>query len=704
MSYFRLVFLSIALITLSNCKNMGRVESPRHVDVSRIADTEIADHSRTEDWLAYGRTHSEQRFSPSTQINRTSVTNLGVEWYMDLPNDVGLVSTPLLVNGIMYFTGTMNIIRAVDARTGRLLWQYDPDVAGNIGKDRQVGWVHSRGISFYEGKIFSATWDGRLFALDAKTGALQWTVRTFPRTKPMYITGVPKAFKGLVLIGNGGTETGRARGYITAYDANTGEERWKFYIVPGNPDDGFESEAMAMAAKTWSGPWWEHGGGGNAWHGITYDPELDVVYIGTGNGSPWNHRLRSPQGGDNLFLSSIVALDAETGEYRWHYQTTPAETWDYTSTMDMVLADITIDGKAIKALLHAPKNGFFYVIDRENGTLVSAEPFTKTTWASHIDPDTGRPVEISDARYADGEADVWPSGHGAHSWQPMSYNPLTGLVYIPTMHMGGRYVDMKLGPDWRAEDFIGGNGVGIFAILIDDKLPPGELQAWDPVQQKALWKVPQKHPWNAGTLTTAGMLVFQGQADGKFNAYDAATGDLLWSDDLGLGISASPITYELDGTQYIALLVGYGGGYTMGFTPGIPDEGWAYGVHTRRLVVFALNGKATMPDQPPPYFPEPITDPDMVLDVPLARHGLSQYGTYCAICHGGGAVANAMAPDLRASSIALDDKAFASVVREGALTARGMPAFASMSDKDLSAIRHYLRYAANLSLQQNADD
>ena len=688
-----LVLLLVWWIQSSDPAPDGSMELPP--DSSTFGDAEIADEGRTADWLAYGRTHSEQRFSPLSDIDTDTIAGLGVDWYMDLPNDVGLVSTPLVVDGILYFTGTMNVIRAVDATTGSLIWEYDPDVAGNIGSRRQVGWVHNRGITFFKGRIFAATWDGRLFALDAKTGELAWMTRTFDQDRPLYITGTPKAFRDKVIIGNGGTEVGRARGFVTAFDTETGKEVWKFHVVPGNPADGFENDAMAMAAETWTGPWWEHGGGGTAWHGLTYDPEFNAVYIGTGNGAPWNRRIRSPEGGDNLFLCSIVALDADTGEYLWHYQTNPGETWDYTSTMDIVLADIEVEGRPVKAILHAPKNGFFYVIDRSDGRLISAEPFTRVTWATHIDIETGRPVETPDARYEDGEANIWPSGHGGHNWQSMSYNPMTGLVYLPTMNMGGRYVDLGLDISWRAQDFVGGTGVGLFEILVDENLPPGMLQAWDPVSQKAAWSVPQDHPWNAGTLTTAGNLVFQGRYDGRFLAYDATTGEKVWEFDVGLGISAPPITYKLDGRQYVALLVGYGGGYTMGFTPGIPDEGWAYRMHTRRLVVFALDGNTELPAQPPPYFPAPLFAEDFKIDKELASLGARLYGTYCGICHGGGAVANAMAPDLRASGISLDAASFASVVRDGLFLHRAMPPFAEFSDRELDAVRHYIRYVAH---------
>ena len=366
---------------------------------SEIDDAALTDESNRAEWLAYGRTYSEQRFSPLTQINASNVSKLRVDWFVELPEAVGLVATPLVADGVMYIIGSRNIVRAVNAKTGEVLWRYDPRVA-EVAKDRmRVAFLHgSRGVALWKDKVYLATVDGRLIALKARTGRELWSVMTVDPTKALYISGAPKVFKGKVLVGNGGTENGAARGYVTAYDAETGKQAWRFYIVPGNPADGFENEAMEAAAKTWTGEWWKYGGGGNAWHGFTYDPEFDAVYIGTGNGAPWNRKIRSPGGGDNLFLCSIVALDPDTGAYRWHYQTTPGETWDYNSNMDIVLADLKIDGREVKALLHAPKNGFFYVIDRANGKLVSAEPFAEVNWASKIDIATGRPVEVPGSR------------------------------------------------------------------------------------------------------------------------------------------------------------------------------------------------------------------------------------------------------------------------------------------------------------------
>lgn len=651
-------------------------------------DRAIADENNTEDWLAYGRTHNERRFSPLTTIDTNAVSVLKVDWYIDLPHDIALVSTPLIIDGFMYFTGTSNIIRAVDATSGKKIWEYDPENGKHIGHRRQAGWSHSRGISYYNNKIFSATWDGRLIAIDSKTGQQIWIIQTTDTTKAFTITGAPKAFKNKVLIGNGGSEAGPTRGYVTAYDAETGAQAWRFYIVPGNPADGFENDAMKMAAETWTGEWWKYGGGGHAWHGITYDPDLDVLYIGTGNGGPWNRNIRSPKGGDNLFICSIVALNPDNGKYLWHYQTTPGESWDYNSSMDIVLADLMIEGKPIKAILHAPKNGFFYVINRETGKLISAEPFVETSWASRIDLKTGKPVENPNARYDRDTFQLTPSPHGAHSWHAMSYNPLTGLAYIPTIHDASAYsaagIDLTA---FKSVDFKGGIGVKLFPPKKQPRPYGGSLQAWDPVKQKMIWSVPQTELWNAGTLTTAGYLVLQGRADGKFIAYHAATGKVLWTFDTGLGISAPPITYSIKGRQYISLLVGWGGAFA-----GVGDKalGWDYGKHMRRLITFSLEGKIELPKLPPPYFAVPLEAPEFKMDTSLVFKGAAEYGP-CRSCHGGNAISMGMAPDLRASAIPLNLNLFRQVVKNGTSVKMGMPGFAHLTDDQLTALMHYIR-------------
>ena len=665
-----------------------------------VDDAALSNETDGSHWLAYGRTYSEQRFSPLTQISDATVNRLRPDWFLELPNDRGLISTPLVVDGVLYFIGSMNVVRAVDARSGKPLWQYDPDVRAHAGRLR-VGWDHNRGIGFWKGKVYAATWDGRLVAIDAQSGKEVWQVMTVDPAQPLYITGAPKIFKGKVLIGNGGTENGPSRGYVTAYDAETGKQAWRFYIVPGNPANGFENDAMRLAAKTWTGEWWVHGGGGNAWHGFTFDAELDLLYIGTGNGSPWNRKVRSPGGGDNLFLCSIVALDPDTGEYRWHYQTTPGETWDFNSNMDIVLADLSIDGRPRKVILHAPKNGFFYVIDRTTGTLISAEPFTATTWASRIDRETGRPVEVEGARYENGPATVSPTPLGGHNWQAMSFNPKTGLAYYPAMHLTSTFTDQGIDTaTWRSTPWVGGYGVnGQFVTGSSRKDGSmASLQAWDPVRQRLAWEVPMDGLFNPGTLTTAGNLVFQGRVDGTLRAYAADTGKALWQHNLGLGISAPPITYAVNGRQYVAILVGFGGGMAGLGGPLSAAHGWSYGRQRRALVAFALDGTATLPPQPPPESATPLKAA-FAVDAAMAKAGAAAYGR-CGSCHGPGAIAGGMAPDLRASAVVLETDTFARIVRGGTRANRGMPAYAEITDQELIALQHYIRQEANRALAQ----
>ncbi len=660
-----------------------------------ITDEHISNDKNTSDWLAYGRTHSEQRFSPINQINLETIKKLGVSWYLDLPGDVGLVATPLVAEGVLYFPGTMNIVRAVDAKTGTLLWTYDPEVGKEIAGKKQVGYVHNRGLSIYGDKLFLSTWDGRLIALNRKTGQKVWSTRTFDINEPRWVTGHPKAFKGKVLLGNGGSETGATRGYVSAYDTETGELAWRFYIVPGNPADGFESPAMEMAAETWSGEWWKHGGGGHAWHGYTYDDELDVLYIGTGNGSPWNQRIRSPGGGDNLFLCSIVALDPDTGNYLWHYQTTPGEIWDYNSSMDIVLADLEIEGATVKALMHAPKNGFFYVINRETGKLISAEKFADVNWASHVDIKTGRPVEVEGARYEKSSAFIMPGPAGAHTWHAMSYSPITKLVYLPTTHASIGMDDTEIPDDYANKAFDWGFGVN-FTFTPPVRDYDGSLQAWDPIKQKSVWEIPQKTAHAAGTLVTAGGIVFQGAPDGVFYAYDASTGRVVWEYDAGLGISAPAITYNIDGKQYISLLVGFGGGWANGASTN-SSIGWSYGIHKRRLVTFSLGDNEKIPAQPMPYFPKPLVEKDFVVKKDLAEMGSAVYQNKgCWQCHGYDAPGG-MAPYLPASPLTLSTMrdGFTAVIRDGQRAVRGMPAFPDLSDEQILSLTHYLRGVAN---------
>src|SRR5688572_27162195 len=673
-------------------------------DARVVDDAALSDETRGEDWLAFGRTLSEQRFSPLLQIDTANVSGLKVDWFIDLPDKSGLVSTPLVANGVLYFIGSMNRVRAVDAASGRRICTYNPKVTEQAGDRMCVGWDHNRGIALWRDKVILATWDGRLIGVDAATGQEQWSTMTIDPAKAMYITGAPKVFKDKVLIGNGGTEQGPARGYVTAYDAATGAQAWRFWIVPGNPADGFENATMEMAAKTWTGEWWTFGGGGNAWHGFTYDAELDRLYIGTGNGSPWNRKIRSPGGGDNLFLSSIVALNPDNGEYLWHYQTAPGETWDYNSNMDIVLADLPIAGRTVKAILHAPKNGFFYVIDRETGKLVSADAFTKTTWATSIDSVTGRPNENPEARYERGSAVVTPGPVGAHNWHAMSFNPQTGLAYYPAIHMSYTFSDAGIDlATWQSPIWKRGTGTAAASATSGAGVSrsdgvTGSLQAWDPVRRKLAWEIPLDGFWNPGTMTSAGNLVFQGRADGNFVAYNATTGAELWRVNVGLGISAPPITYSVGRRQYVALLVGWGGAGAAIGGPLIAAHGWTYGTHKRRLIAFSLSGTTILPPSPAPVVVTPLPAREFGVRASLAEEGRVEFGERCGGCHGGGAVSGGITPDLRASGVVLSETGCADVVRGGSRVARGMPAYRTLTDERLLALRHFIRQQAEATL------
>jgi len=660
-----------------------------------VDDAALADETQGENWLGYGRTHAEQRYSPLDQINADNVARLGVDWVLELPKDRSLIATPLVVDGVMYFNGSYSVTRAVDARTGKVLWEYDPQVIERNGDRFRVLWDWNRGVAYWKGHVIIPTVDGRLISVDAKTGKEVWSTQTFNPDEALLLSGAPRVFRDKVLIGNGGTEWGATRGFVTAFDAATGKEAWKFHIVPGNPADGFENAAMEMAAKTWTGEWWKFGGGGNAWHGMTYDPEFNRVYIGTGNGSPWNQKMRSPGGGDNLFLCSIVALDADTGEYVWHYQTTPGETWDYNSNMDIVLADLTLDGKPVKALMHAPKNGFFYVIDRSTGKLISAEKLGKVDWATHIDLATGRPVERAGARYEDGEELVWPGPFGTHNWPAMSFNRDTGLAYIPVIEMAGLFSDKYTKPKaWQSPKSKFDPGVDFLRADGPADWGTSALRAWDPVQQKLAWEVPTPGVWNAGTMTTRGNLVFQGRADGKLVAYRADNGKVLWEEALGLGLSAPPVTYAVDGKQYVAQLVGWGGSMTASGGSLASQHGWSYRAQPRRLVVFALDGKGSVPAMPPPVHAKPLKEPEFVVFDELAERGSFVWKEYCGICHGPAGTAGGYAPDLRASPAMANKDALHDIVFNGSRKALGMPRFPQLSTDDLTAVQHFIRREA----------
>ena len=532
---------------------------------SRVDGQLIRDNAKVgKDWPTYGLDYAESRFSRLTQVSDANVGKLGLAWTYNLESTRGVEATPLVVDGVMYVTASWSVVHAIDVRSGKRLWTFDPKV------DRALGFkgccdVVNRGVAVWKGRVFVASFDGRLFALDAATGAKVWEKDTIIDRKMSYtITGAPRVYKGKVIIGNGGAEYG-VRGYVTAYDAMSGEQKWRWFTVPGDPSKPYEDISMARAAQTWdpSSKYWQFGGGGTAWDTMSFDPDLNLMYIGTGNGSPWARSKRSPAGGDNLYLASIVALNPDTGQYVWHYQETPGDNWDFTSTQPMILADIKIDGKPRKVILHAPKNGFFFVIDRTDGKFISAKNFVDVNWATGYDSN-GRPIETAIARTADRPREIIPSPFGARNWQPMSYSPATGYAYMPVQGIPLTLMDNK---DWsfnthrlgEPHSNLGWN-LATFANIEPPKSKPfGRLVAWDPVAQKAAWTAEYVGPWNGGTLATAGNLVFQGTADGRFIAYNATTGEKLWEKPVGTGVVAAASTYMIDGKQYVSIAVGWGG-------------------------------------------------------------------------------------------------------------------------------------------------
>lgn len=669
-----------AILALSlSCSNAGAA-----IDNQALNNT-----ADGHNWAAWGRSFDEQRFSPLDQINRDTVKRLGLAWSFELDNVWSVSSQPLAVDGVIYIAVGYSQVYAIDALSGKQLWHYNPQV--DPIKMRMAWGI--RGLAFWKGRVYVGVQDGRLIALDATTGEPDWSVLTTQPGDNRYITGAPRVFNDTVIIGHGGADFGYVRGYVTAYDTATGEQRWRWHVVPGNPADGFENAAMEMAAKTWTGKWWQSGGGGTVWNAMTYDPEFNRIYLGTGNGSPWNHKLRSPDGGDNLFLCSVVALDADSGEYVWHYQTTPGESWDFNSTMDMVLGELDIDGKPRKVMMHAPKNGFFYVIDRQDGRLISAEKLGKVTWAERVDLDTGRPLEVPGVRYENGEALIWPGSAGMHNWHPMAFSPQTGLMYIPTREMAGYYNDE--GRDPRQWKMSSDDPMGLKGFFDDIPTTAGSsaVLAWDPLTQSKAWEVGTPGLSNGGVITTAGGLVFQGRADGRFVAMDDRTGKELWATDMGVGTQAPPMTFSADGKQYLAVLAGWGGSQMM-MGSLAAQYGWVGREHPRRLLVYALDGDAKLPDSPPPSQPQITDDPAFVVDASKAESGKQIYFKNCTICHGSGVVAGGYAPDLRASTVPLSAAGFAAIVRDGALLTRGMPVFPELGEPELDALRHYIRQQA----------
>lgn len=682
---------------------MATVSAGR-VDTQRIIEAP----QQPAQWLTYSGGYEEQRHSALKMLNRDTLSGLGVGWTYEMRKTRGVEATPVVVDGVMYVSGSWSIVYALDAATGDELWVYDPQVSG---EDAIKGCcdVVNRGLAVYDGKVFLGVFDGRLEALDAATGDLLWSTVTVDQSKPYTITGAPRAFKGKVIIGNGGAELG-VRGYVSAYDTNTGELVWRFYAVP-NPEkkpDGAASDAIfaELANDTWgdTGAWTTDGGGGTAWDSMVYDSVNDQVIIGFGNGSPWNDRTRDPDSsGDNLFLSSIVAVDAESGAYRWHFQTTPRDKWDYTATQSIVLAELPLgeNGADRRVVMQAPKNGYFYVLDAATGAYLSGTAYELQTWTTGL-TETGRPIEVPAARNMAPGFVALPGPMGAHNWHPMAYSPETQLAYIPTNRVPQALeaINPEDPPNsyWNLGYSYTAGVPPVYpkgTLEAIGKEISGSLLAWDPVRGKPAWEVPHATTGNGGVLSTASGLLFQNTLMGELVAYDAATGERLWSHALNNPTSAPVMTYEIDGEQYLATATGVGSawGLTYGFA-------WSKQVAPQpgRVITFKLGGNAKLPAS---VASSVLRTPQGAAfgDEAAASLGLKRFAENCQFCHGGLAVSSGVLPDLRWSAYAGNEAAWDKVVREGLLSDRGMVSFSQhLSKQETDAIRAYVLQQAWLAV------
>jgi quinohemoprotein ethanol dehydrogenase len=691
----RLKILALGLLLpLAAC---GTKPSPPATE--GVTDAMIASAPENE-WLTYGRDYAEQRFSPLTQISDQNVGQLGLAWSADLDTARGQEATPLMHDGVLYITTAWSHVKAYDAKTGALKWAYDPKVPREKLVEVCCDAVN-RGVALYGDKVYVGTLDGRLVALEQKTGKVVWDKLTIPGGSQMAITGAPRIVKGRVLIGSAGSEY-FTRGYLAAFDPQTGDELWRFFTVPGDPAKSQEGKHLDAAAKTWNGEWWKLGGGGTVWDSITYDPVTGLVYFGTANAEPWNPKYRNSEGaGDSLYTASIVAIDPESGEYKWHFQETPEDRWDFDSNQQITVADVEIGGAKRRVVMHAPKNGFFYVLDAKTGEFISGKPFVEgINWASGLDPKTGKPNVLPEAKYEiTGKPFTGtPGAIGAHSWHPMSYSPKTGLVYIPTNNTPQYYAH---DPEWKPGttgfqlgiDVSGGEVAADNKVRADTKASlTGALVAFDPVAGKVRWTVEQATPTNGGTLATAGNLVFQGTALGQFRAYAADTGKQLWSFEAQSGILAAPMTYAIDGEQYVAVLVGWGGVWdvsagalvTSKLTPNIS-----------RLMVFKLGAKGTLP-APPPSSKRVLDPPPLSGTAQQIAAGAKSYANSCSVCHGASAVAGKVNPDIRHSVALGNPKLWQEIVHDGILKQNGMVAWkGQFTPAQIEEIRLYTIKRAN---------
>lgn len=675
----------VMVASLAGCGDATVDANSAAVAAADLAPESAAPANPEAEWTSYGRDYSEQRYSPLTQITPDTISQLNLAWFGDLAERGGSYeTTPVVANGRIFVSSPWSKVYAFDAKTGQQLWKYDPRVPGAFAVKLCCGIVN-RGVSTYKDMIIWGTLDGRLMAVKAETGELVWERQVTDPEQWHSITGAPRIANGRIFIGEAGSEF-HMRGYMAAYSADSGEELWRWWAVPGNPALGFEQPELEMAATTWKGEWWLTGGGGTPWDGIVYDPVTDLVIIGTGNGAPWPAEVRSPGGGDNLFTSSIVALDASTGAYRWHYQATPMDSWDFDNTQQLVTADLVINGEEKHVVMQAPKNGVFYVIEAATGTVISADLFVPSAnWMTGFD-DNWRPILNPDANYGafgDRGFHVVPSAGGAHSWHPMAFNPGTGLMYVPTNYgsfplvaeagakMGNQLLSINVGKRPQQEAPVL-EGAGSY------------LLAWDPVNRKPVWEQ-RMGSSRAGVMTTAGNLVFQSSGP-IFSAFRADTGEQVWTAETQAGVVGGAASYEVDGEQYVAVVAGQGGG-----------RGGYWAPNYARLLVYKLGGTAVLPEQVT-FTPPELNPPADFGDAALLAQGEMHYNEHCASCHGNSGRVSSLFPDLKYAAALGNADLFNAIVIDGALQNNGMVSFAEfLTPAEADSIRAYVVSLANIA-------
>ncbi len=684
-------------------------QPPRTAPGSVTAERLVHAAREPGEWLTPGGGPAGAYHSGLRELNATNVSRLGFAWEYALGTRRGLEATPVVVDGVMYASGNFGRVYAVDAATGQERWVYDPEVDGQWGRYACCDAVN-RGVAVWQGRVYVGALDGYLHAIDAATGRRIWKVDTLPERSPQHpytLSAAPVIAGDRIIVGSAGADFAGVRGYVAAYDVASGAFRWRFYTVPRDPRAGPQDQPhLEKALASWDPRHrWEAGSGATVWDGISYDPDLQLVYIGTGNGAPYNIKEGGRKGGDDLYAAAIVAIHAGSGELAWYYQTTPGDRWDYDSTQKMIFAELDLGHGPRNVLMQAAKNGFYYVLDRATGEVLAAHNYAYVNWTLGLDPGTHRPRPNPRAEYATQPRLIFPGMPGAHNWQPMSYDPGAKLAFIPTIEEPMIYLDSGRRPAGLIEGTFTVPGFppevydpAAMASLFGS-LPPleslkagipapaatrGFLRALDPVTGKIAWQQPSATGWDGGVLSTAGGLVFQGDALGQLNVYAADSGRLLMRIELGSSVMAAPMSYSIRGEQYVALLAGYGGG-PMGLPFPAQSAAYRYG-NAGRIIALKLGGGAV--PKPAPIADLPFAEPPpRPTAVSRVAHGEVLYNRYCSRCHVFG---RGVLPDLRRMTAATHGL-FNAIVLDGAYAAKGMARWDDvLTGDETEAIHAYL--------------